>query len=168
MEELRAKIESRKVVDIWHNNVEKIPWPPSPPVDEKSLENAVASLAISKQGMASSKHAYIHRKGAAPTYNPYTKTPLPILPLPGSRATPTLILRPKFSAATGWGLYNAMSLAHGAGRSMSRAKALASLGSKYKNPSALLVPTAASQETKSANGEDVQGGTWGRSTLLIF
>jgi RNA-splicing ligase RtcB len=81
---------------------------------------------------AQDHHVWIHRKGAAPTYDPDTQIPLNLLPLPGSRGTPTLILKPTFSASTGWGLKNALSLAHGAGRAISRAKALSALASKYK------------------------------------
>jgi RNA-splicing ligase RtcB len=116
----RKMLQERKVVDIWHNNVERVQWPPLPPSLD-STEN-------------SSRHDYvwIHRKGAAPTYNPETRLPFGLLPLPGSRGTPTLILKPKFSESTSWGVKNALSLAHGAGRAMSRAKALSSLASKYK------------------------------------
>jgi RNA-splicing ligase RtcB len=158
----RRKIESRKVVDIWHNNVEKILWPPSPPASKKSLVEATSSTSLEeKPAPTKQKFAYVHRKGAAPTYSPETREPLTILPLPGSRGTPTLILRPNFSEQTSWGLHNAVSLAHGAGRSMSRANALSSLGAKYKDTSKLLTPTSASQSNKSVNGEDVHGGTWG-------
>jgi RNA-splicing ligase RtcB len=157
----RGMIQARKVVDIWHNNVQKVVWPPK---GENSLEEATSAVCIGNP--EAQKFAYIHRKGAAPTYSPETKLPLSILPLPGSRGTPTLILRPKFSKGNGWGLHNAMSLAHGAGRSMSRTKALASLGQKYKDADKLLVPTSASQYNKSANGEDVHGGTWGTFCLL--
>ncbi|KAF9696008.1 hypothetical protein EKO04_005968 [Ascochyta lentis] len=83
------------------------------------------------------EYVYIRRKGAAPTYNPETRLPLNLLPLPGSRGTPTLILQPSFSALTSWGLKNALSLAHGAGRSMSRAKALSLLSQKYKGQNIL-------------------------------
>jgi RNA-splicing ligase RtcB len=41
-------------------------------------------------------------------------------------------MKPTFSKENGWGLKNALSLAHGSGRSMSRAKALSSLSKKYK------------------------------------
>jgi RNA-splicing ligase RtcB len=118
---VKASLQDRKVVDIWHNNVERVKWPPSPP--------GSATAAPLEQV----KYVYIHRKGAAPTYNPRTKAPLTILPLPGSRGTPTMMLKPRFSESTSWGLTNALSLAHGAGRSMSRAKALASLSQKYKD-----------------------------------
>ncbi|KAF2815483.1 uncharacterized protein BDZ99DRAFT_459331 [Mytilinidion resinicola] len=155
----RANIQERKVVDIWHNNVEKIQWPPSPP-----------SPSSSPEPLPTPSHAYIHRKGAAPTYNASTRTPLPLplLPLPGSRATPTLILRPLFTPANAWGAKNALSLAHGAGRAMSRHKALVSLSQKYKNPELLLQPSAASEarsnktagEGQWAAGKEVNGGTW--------
>jgi RNA-splicing ligase RtcB len=130
---LCAKIglSTRRVVDIWHNNVERVRWPPTPPTQDAN-ERALTSSA-------SQSNAYIHRKGAAPTLSPSTSLPLPILPLPGSRGTPTLILRPEFPSSTSHGLQNAFSLAHGAGRSMSRAKALASLSQKYK-ASSLLEP----------------------------
>lgn len=123
----KTELAARRVVDIWHNNVERVKWPPTPPTDKE-----VNSGAVSPQS-----YAYIHRKGAAPTYSPSTSLPLPILPLPGSRGTPTLILAPQFTPASSWGLTNALSLAHGAGRSMSRAKALASLSQKYKAQSLL-------------------------------
>ena len=108
----RSSIQSRKVVDIWHNNVSRTPWPPSPSPSQTKV--------------------YIHRKGAAPTLNPHTNLPLSILPLPGSRATPTLILHPTFPSSTAFGLTNALSLAHGAGRAMSRAKAAGYVEGKYK------------------------------------
>ncbi|KAK1915452.1 hypothetical protein P3342_003262 [Pyrenophora teres f. teres] len=60
-----------------------------------------------------------------------------MLPLPGSRGTPTLILQPTFSASTSWGLKNGLSLAHGAGRAMSRTKALSTLAQKYKDQNIL-------------------------------
>ncbi|KAK3060911.1 hypothetical protein LTS18_007438 [Coniosporium uncinatum] len=155
----RTKLAERKVVDIWHNNVERIPWPPAPPSDT-NLRDATNSLPIPHH-MQPQEHVYIHRKGAAPTYDPGTNQPLSLLPLPGSRATPTLILRPTFSATTGYGAHNALSLAHGAGRALSRAKALSSLTSKYKDPSVLLKPIAAPQQRDSRSmGEDVHRGTW--------
>ncbi|KAF1982931.1 hypothetical protein K402DRAFT_414694 [Aulographum hederae CBS 113979] len=172
----RAQLNERKVVDIWHNNIERIKWPPAPPYESTtvaSLSSTLSSVSLKNQEEAETDklqpqapqeqyHVYIHCKGAAPTYDPQTATPLSLLPLPGSRATPTLIIRPSFSDSTAWGAKNALSLAHGAGRSMSRAKALQSLGSKYPDPTALLEPTAASRQErkKGEGGEDVNGGTW--------
>ncbi|CAF9910883.1 MAG: hypothetical protein HETSPECPRED_010220 [Heterodermia speciosa] len=139
-------IQSRKVVDIWHNNVSTTPWPPSAPPAEQY-------------------QAYIHRKGAAPTHNPHTSLPLTILPLPGSRATPTLILHPTFSASNAHGLTNALSLAHGAGRAMSRAKAASYIEGKYKGRSEDLlrgdfVRGSKNRGGEKGGGEDVNGGTW--------
>ena len=139
-------IQSRKVVDIWHNNVSTTPWPPSAQPAEQY-------------------QVYIHRKGAAPTHNPHTSLPLTILPLPGSRATPTLILHPTFPASTAHGLTNALSLAHGAGRAMSRAKAASYVEGKYKGrPEDLLrgdfVRGTKSRGVEKGRGEDVNGGTW--------
>lgn len=131
----KAELEARRVVDIWHNNVERVAWPPVPPVAAMSdTTNNHAATPISSENAA-----YIHRKGAAPALSPHTSVPLSILPLPGSRGTPNLMLAPEFPATTSHGLKNAFSLAHGAGRSMSRAKALTTLSQKYK-ASSLLEP----------------------------
>lgn len=143
IQNLRAKIKLRKIADIWHNNVEKIAWPPVP---RKTLEDAACSLTLDEETEA---YVYVHRKSAASTYDPFTKTPLSILPLPGSRGTPTLILRPNFSKETKWGAHNALSLAHGAGRAMSRSKALTSFSQKFRNMNTQLIPTAISQLPKA-------------------
>lgn len=163
----RSSIHSRKVVDIWHNNVLPAPWPPSSPPTAQST-------------------VYIHRKGAAPTHNPSTNLPLTILPLPGSRATPTLILHPTFPVSTSFGLANALSLAHGAGRAMSRAKAASYVEGKYKGRSEELLRgdfvgkesrgvgrsgareraegrsagSAGSVGGQAVEGEEIHGGTW--------
>lgn len=107
-----------------HNNVEKISWLPS---TGTSLEDAASALASREQEQTTPSFAYVYRKGATPIYDPYTKTPLSVLPLPGSRGTPTLILHRKFTEENNWGAHNALSLAHGAGRAMSRSKALSNV-----------------------------------------
>ncbi|KNG51321.1 release factor h-coupled family protein [Stemphylium lycopersici] len=126
----KSALQKRKVVDIWHNNVERAAWPPSAPFPVGEERSILDDEFLQR-------FAYIHRKGAAPTYNPETQLPLSLLPLPGSRGTPTLILQPTFSATTFWGLKNGLSLAHGAGRAMSRAKALSTLAQKYKGQNIL-------------------------------
>ncbi|KAJ9668558.1 hypothetical protein H2201_001200 [Coniosporium apollinis] len=155
----KAKLRERKVVDIWHNNVERIRWPPRPPQAADSpgeLADRAESLSLDDDAA----YAYIHRKGAAPTYNPQMNKPLTILPLPGSRGKPTIMLRPTFSQATQYGYKNALSLAHGAGRAMSRTKALTSINQKYAGDSvSLLQPNAASQ-AHVKDGKNVRGGTW--------
>ncbi|KAL9117275.1 MAG: hypothetical protein Q9187_006191 [Circinaria calcarea] len=164
-------VECRKVVDICHNNVEATSWPPSP---SSSTANATSSKP----------RVFIHRKGAAPTHHllPSSTTnpshqqtqpqPLSILPLPGSRGTPTLILHPLHTHQNSYGLHHALSLAHGAGRALSRAKALASLPAKYNHkPDDLLrgdfVKTNAKGNKNVARddsgrneGEKVKGGVW--------
>ena len=144
IERSKSALQARKVVDIWHNNVERVKWPPSPPPSAPGLDEAASSLTLNDDKCVQ-KYVYVHRKGAAPTYDPESLLPLTLLPLPGSRATPTLILQPSFSAATSWGLKNALSLAHGAGRSMSRAKALSSLSQKYRGQN-ILQPRAGETE----------------------
>ncbi|KAF2866801.1 tRNA-splicing ligase [Massariosphaeria phaeospora] len=137
----KSKIAERQVVDILHNNVQRVKWPPAPPppsaASMPALEVGLSNVALEPGETAVVEHVYIHRKGAAPTYDPGTNLPLALLPLPGSRATPTIILKPQFTVASSWGLKNALSLAHGAGRSMSRAKALSSLSQKYRNQNLL-------------------------------
>jgi RNA-splicing ligase RtcB len=138
----RKTIQHRKVVDIWHNNVERVKWPPSAPSTTPSDATSVLTLGDSEPHQ---DYVWLHRKGAAPTYDPDTQMPLNLLPLPGSRGTPTLILVPTFSASTAYGLKNALSLAHGAGRAMTRTKALSSLASKYKGRN-ILEPRAGDAE----------------------
>jgi RNA-splicing ligase RtcB len=145
----KMALQCRKVVDIWHNNVERVPWPPSAPSStpkDASLTEATDKLTLSDN--TQQQYAYIHRKGAVPTYDPETQVPLSLLPLPGSRGTPTLILQPTFSASTSWGLKNGLSLAHGAGRAMSRAKAFSTLAQKCQGQNLL--------EPRSIDTE----GTW--------
>ncbi|CAO2650449.1 Nn.00g017410.m01.CDS01 [Neocucurbitaria sp. VM-36] len=151
IERTKKTLAQRKVVDIWHNSIERVKWPPSSPSSNQeeaaspfTLAKATSKLAFN-DGVPEQEYVHVHRKGAAPTHNPNTQLPLHLLPLPGSRGTPTLILKPTFSASTSWGLKNALSLAHGAGRAMSRAKALSSLSQKYKGQN-ILEPRAADME----------------------
>ncbi|MCJ1249347.1 hypothetical protein MMC30_006570 [Trapelia coarctata] len=135
--EALRNVQSRKVVDICHNNVESTLWPPfSPSTSKSSTQTGSESIP---------REAYIHRKGAAPisvpsplrnsasTLDPRPIKPYALLPLPGSRGTPTLILHPTLTSQNNHGFLNALSIAHGAGRAMSRAKALSQLPAKYNN-----------------------------------
>ncbi|MCJ1396335.1 hypothetical protein MMC18_009224 [Xylographa bjoerkii] len=160
-------IQARKVVDICHNSVERTHWPPtapsSAPIDPSSITHEV----------------YIHRKGAAPIAPPLptpsspapapAPTPLPLLPLPGSRGTPTLILHPLLTPTNGFGAHHALSLAHGAGRAMSRAKALALVAEKYAGRADDLLRGDFVKIDRRGNkraggggegGRLVHGGTW--------
>jgi RNA-splicing ligase RtcB len=146
----KEALKDRKMVDICHNNVERVAWPPSSPhlaADDSALDSSliVATESLKLSDGIPQEYVYLHRKGAAPTHDPDTELPLDILPLPGSRGTPTLMLQPTFSDANSWGLKNGLSLAHGAGRAMSRAKALAMLSHKYKGIN-LLEPNSADPE----------------------
>ena len=120
-------IQNRKVVDLCHNSVERTMWP--------------SHSSSSTELPSGSKTVFIHRKGAASVFHPtfssssnsnISSRPYTLLPLPGSRSTPTLILSPILDSANSFGLSNAFSVAHGAGRAMSRAKALTYLASKYE------------------------------------
>ena len=152
-------MSSRRVVDIWHNDVEITIWPPAQSTyDGWLLPSGSAALPDSRPPKANNgdqphsdtaalpaltaqklnvsdelplEKFYIHRKGAAPTHHPSSSKPLTILPLPGSRATPTLILHLAFTPHNTYGQKNALSLAHGAGRALSRAKDVTYIAEKY-------------------------------------
>ena len=163
-------VTERKVVDICHNSVERTMWPPIHPSTSPTSTRSEP------------KEAYIHRKGAAPIFAPHSSSvepsaspttankPLALLPLPGSRGTPTLILHPTLTAQNNYGLNNAFSLAHGAGRAMSRSKALSQLPAKYNHkPHDFLrgdYTKIDKKGNKSNAGTDgrvernVNGGTW--------
>ncbi|MCJ1478637.1 hypothetical protein MMC13_007318 [Lambiella insularis] len=164
-EQIRAaftSIQSRKVVDICHNNVERTSWPPGPPSDNTSSSHDRTDAAY---------EVFIHRKGAAPisppspssgSALPQPSAPLTLLPLPGSRGTPTLILHPLLTSTNSFGLNNALSLAHGAGRAMSRAKALTFVAAKYNRKSEDLLRGDFSKIDRRGNksgGSGVNGGT---------
>ncbi|KAI5838298.1 tRNA-splicing ligase [Morchella snyderi] len=129
-----AAIQARKALDIHHNNVTPTPWPPAAPTGQ----------------------AYIHRKGAAPA-----TTTTPFLPLPGSRGTPTLMLRPLFTDATGHGALNALSLAHGAGRVMSRARARVGIARKYGGDTEVMTGMKAFSRSGNGKGRVGQQGAAG-------
>ncbi|KAL9046271.1 MAG: hypothetical protein Q9214_000850, partial [Letrouitia sp. 1 TL-2023] len=64
----RESVQRRKVVDIWHNSMEKTAWPPPPPLPlPHSLQDSPPPAEVV---------AYIHRKGAAPVHDPRTRQPL--------------------------------------------------------------------------------------------
>lgn len=190
----REAVQSRKVVDIHHNNVELTSWPPASPHSTDPSPHQTNTLPTNHPAPSpASAPVFIHRKGAAPTHfpspypHPSTSTPLTILPLPGSRATPTLILHPTFTPHNAFGLLNALSLAHGAGRALSRAKAATYVAEKYKGRSEDLLrgdwvksdqkgnkivngvrggaaPSGSDREDEAAEqerrGRQIQGGCW--------
>lgn len=159
----RQAVQSRKVVSIHHNNVERTSWPPSAGSSKDGdIPTALTGLDIKDSGIV-----YIHRKGAAPTHNPLTNLPLSILPLPGSRATPTLILHPMFNSSNAYGHTNALSLAHGAGRALSRAKAATYIAEKYGGKADNLLrgdfvkaDKKGDKQLGDGTGRDVNGGCW--------
>ncbi|KAL6718066.1 hypothetical protein ACLMJK_004151 [Lecanora helva] len=159
----RHDVQARKVVDIYHNNLEHRDWPPSRQnVNPEGVQPDISPPIINDTGKA-----YIHRKGAAPTYNRVTNQPLTILPLPGSRATPTLILHPLFTSLNQNGHLNALSLAHGAGRALSRAKAATYVSQKYSSKAEDLLRGDFVRSDRHGNkrhehetGRDVHGGCW--------
>lgn len=69
----RLAVQARKVVDIYHNNVEATTWPPSFKPNENSGE---VSPTLADLHIKTPQKVYIHRKGAAPTHDPLTKIPL--------------------------------------------------------------------------------------------
>ena len=193
----RRDVQSRRVVDIWHNNVEISTWPPAQstydgwllPSDSATLPDpstqkanngdqphsdtaALPALTAQKFNISDEpplEKFYVHRKGAAPTHNPSSSKPLTILPLPGSRATPTLILHPTSTPHNTYGQTNALSLAHGAGRALSRAKAATYVAEKYAGKADDLLRGDFVKADKRGNkiaggkggeGRGVRGGCW--------
>lgn len=108
----KSTLNARKALDTWRNNATTPPSASTPTLNQQ--------------------YVYTHRKGAAPTYDPATHLALTNLPFPGSRGKPVLVLTPNFSAYlhTSSGPVSVLSLAHGAERSVSLAKALLSLSQK--------------------------------------
>lgn len=175
----RQAVWDRKVIDIHHNNVEKTNWPATSRLSQiskpgKTLDQLAkpspdrAIYTESRTCLASTlEDVYIHRKGAAPMLDPRTGEPLAMIPLPGSRATPTLILRPTLTKTNEYGVLNAFSLAHGAGRAMSRAKANTWVADKYKGKVDDLLRGDFVHSDRHGNkrqpgkdGRDIMGGTW--------
>lgn len=93
------RASAKKILDVWHNNVEKLAG--------TSSENG--------------SHQWIHRKGAAPSDKG-------LAIVPGSRGAFSYLLQP-----TGDQTRNCFSLAHGAGRKLTRSKANSSLRNKFKD-----------------------------------
>ncbi|KAI9890718.1 MAG: hypothetical protein M1814_003648 [Vezdaea aestivalis] len=157
----KGALAQRRIMNISHNSVERVSsWPRGQP----------GSNGAEKGDF------YIHRKGAAPANTSSDSNVA--LPLPGSRGTPTLLLRPKSNEANRYGALTGLSVAHGAGRAMSRAKAAVWVAQKYKGKYEELlrgdngditggrksdkhVRVEALMERMGAQeGEAVKGGTW--------
>jgi RNA-splicing ligase RtcB len=117
----------RKVIDIWHNNVEALKLPM--PNDSSSSSSSSSELSNKSNNVF-----YIHRKGAAPADRG-------IVPIPGSRGAHTYLVQPSIKNATTITtttpspdkthendiavlLKTGLSLPHGAGRKWTRSKAL--------------------------------------------
>ena len=64
---VRAKqeIRNRRVVDIGHNNLERVQWPPSSS-STTACQELVSNMAL-QQDPAQDDYVFLHRKGAAPT-----------------------------------------------------------------------------------------------------
>ncbi|KAF8317387.1 hypothetical protein DL93DRAFT_2077021 [Clavulina sp. PMI_390] len=105
---ISAVVKDRKVLDIWHNNVEKRSWPTTSDTSET-------------EDPATQQEAWLHRKGAAPSDKG-------LVVIPGSRGAHSYLVLP-----VGPQHANGFSLAHGAGRALTRSKALATAGSKYSS-----------------------------------
>ncbi|KAF8312725.1 tRNA-splicing ligase [Cantharellus anzutake] len=110
------KLKRRKVLDIWHNNVERnSDWAPS----IISPAEFPTSININPTSPLAPNHVWVHRKGAAPSDRG------PVI-IPGSRGAYSFLVLP-----TGPQHRNGFSLAHGAGRQLTRTKALADFSRKY-------------------------------------
>ncbi|KAF8332251.1 tRNA-splicing ligase [Cantharellus anzutake] len=110
------KLKRRKVLDIWHNNVERnSDWAPS----IISPAEFPTSININPTSPLAPNHVWVHRKGAAPSDRG-------LVIIPGSRGAYSFLVLP-----TGPQHRNGFSLAHGAGRQLTRTKALADFSRKY-------------------------------------
>ena len=130
---LNARLQGRRVLDILHNSVTPTSWPP----------NAEAQHQ---------KPMFIHRKGAAPAPQGTS-----FLPLPGSRGTPTLLIKPLFSELNHNGFDNGLSLAHGAGRVLSRTEARG-LSRRYNNDVKVLTEMKPMEMRSGGRGRVVTSG----------
>lgn len=104
LSEIKENLSKRRYMSIFHNAVIPTHYPPL------------------------GRPVLIHRKGAAPAQPGAT-----FLPIPGSRGTRTLFVQPLFTPDNNNGLDNLYSVAHGAGRRLTRTKALRTLKDKYAN-----------------------------------
>lgn len=109
------------VIDIWHNYLEigEKQVPVNPKIDTQNEINYDTPLEA--------KNVVIHRKGATPSDKGYVV-------IPGNRGSYSYLVKPLED--NGW--LSGYSLAHGAGRKMSRSKALANGKHHYENPKTLL------------------------------
>lgn len=115
-EELKLLSECECIIDIWHNYLEETTANFPNPEDINSMKEPNFDLPLE------SKTVIIHRKGATPSNKGYVV-------IPGSRGSYSYLVKPL--EENSW--IGGYSLAHGAGRKMSRTKALASVKNQYEN-----------------------------------
>lgn len=129
IQNLKSRLAERQIVSLTHNSL---------------TPTFIPSLG---------RTLLIHRKGAAPA--------LPgsgFLPIPGSRGTRTLFVQPVFDTANSNGEISAFSIAHGAGRCLTRTKALSSLKQKYGNDVEVLHMRSGAEAGKDLKVEGGDGG----------
>ncbi|KAE8212793.1 hypothetical protein CF327_g3609 [Tilletia walkeri] len=106
-------VPDRTVLDVCHNRVDRL-----------SLDEVTTlGLQNEQEGEGGDGQFWIHRKGAAPSTEG-------VVVIPGSRGALSYVVQP-----VGNGRSNALSLAHGAGRILSRHKAHTRMSSKYGDES---------------------------------
>lgn len=59
IERCKNALQARRVVDIWHNNVERVSWPPSPPLASSDSNEAVGGRAYDNIESSRSTSSYI-------------------------------------------------------------------------------------------------------------
>ena len=115
------------MIDIWHNYFEEVESYLPNPEEVKAFKFSDKNFSEFTCEVYKQK-AIIHRKGATPSTKGYVV-------IPGSRGSYSYLVKPL--EENGW--ISGYSLAHGAGRKMSRSKAYATEKHHHKNLDNLLV-----------------------------
>lgn len=110
------------MIDIWHNYLEEVSVNLPNPEEIKDIKELNFECDLHERSVI------IHRKGATPSTEGYVV-------IPGSRGSYSYLVKPIEN--NGW--ISGYSLAHGAGRKMSRSKAFATVKHHHKNANELLI-----------------------------
>lgn len=137
LDQLPSTGEGTCKIDIHHNFLEQIQMSQLDVLHQMGEEQGLFPKRILTSASSSEfqkdeeRLCWIHRKGATPT------TQSPILVIPGSRGTLSYLVEVNQKAMHG----SAYSLAHGAGRQMTRAKARSAMSERFSKEDLLQTPS---------------------------